>query len=790
MTEFRSTVSHLRRHPGFVVGAALSLALGMALATMVFSMVDALFTRTTPFVDSDRLVTVYKVPRGASDGSPLIPIREIVALRERAKTIDGLASWHAGSHTIGRSGDARDYAGASVTSTFFDVLRVRPAIGRLFHGSSGGGATGAVVLSHSVWQQQFGADPAIVGRTISVDGIARPVIGVLKSGDEFPRETAIWTLLPDDSLRSASSEDRAYPTIGRLAAGANREMLAAEAAGIFHATETEEGLAQPFRCRVASLAELEASAYRESIELWVAAALVIIMLCAVNFATMMLARGMRRRGELAVRSALGAPSSRIVALLVSEAAAIAMLAGGVAATLAFWGLGAVRAMLGASMSARPVLDWRAAVFAILGTTVVGVLFCLLPSIDLARADIRRLLSGGTTVTHSARELRGRRGLIALQIGLALMCTAVVLSVVRADLRDYSRGPGYAYENIITAKLHVTDERGWSEAGLLGTIRSTPGVVDATIRHNLEAAGFKPENGPPELFPHLAWSDVPASYFSVLGIRLVAGRLPTQIDVTAGAPVMVLSELDRRFMARDSTTSYVGRRYRMTMPGGGTVFYTVIGIVADVRAAPDFKAMTAPVYTIGALRAPRAGATLSVRIQGDRRAQIERIRDALRSYDSRIVISDLHAASDDVTQWRLQSRARVTFLVAVAALALLLAAIGVYGLTSYTTALRMRELAIRRALGASDRGIVGLLMRDLGWLAATGVVLGALLATRAVIVLDSVIRSPYDPRSLVNFQIVPTAVGASILLLIAGVGAVIPARRALRADVARVVASDG
>lgn len=801
-----SAFAHLRRRPGLALGAAFSLALGMALATVVFSMIDALYLRPLPFVAPDRMVVVGYLAPGASERPagmmPTVMAREVVAAVARAKSFQSLAAATDETHIIGPTGQAHSVSGVAVSSAFFDVLRIRPAIGRLFQRADGATpAGGAVVISHAFWESQFGSDPNAIGRTITMDGVPRTVIGVVPSGLDYPRGSPFWTLIPDDTLRANAARSRGYyATIARLAPGVTRDRAAAELTAIFEASERDAGVKAPSRAWLAPLATLERDAYRESLELWVAAALVIVILCAVNFATMILARGMSRRSELAVRSALGAPFERILGLLLSEAAVIAACGGACAALLAMWILRLVNVAFSSSvLDVAPAIDWRAAGFALLGTTIVGTAFAFIPGVELSRADLRSMLSGGSAgTTSSARELRGRRGLVALQIGLALACVIVVAAVVRGDLRDYSSGPGYDYENVVTGSMVVTDSAPWSAAGLIAAVRSAAGVTDAAVVRNHEIAGFNPEgNAPRELFPHLYWSDVTPNYFSTIGARLVTGRLPTPEEGQSGAPVLVVSARDVPVLwcrlcsssVRPDSITVLGQRFRMQLPDGRRQAYTVIGVVDDIRTAPQFLTWSAPVYTVNAIAGLRRDAQLVARVHGDRRMAVDQVRRPLQHYDGRVIVSDLRAAHDDVAFWRGQMRGRLSFLACVAALALVLAGIGVFALAAHTTALRLREIGIRKALGASDQRIIGVIVGDLGWMAALGCVFGLLVAGRVVATLDAFMQTPFAPMPIIRFPVGPALIGTGTLLLIAAGGVLVPARRALRMDVARVVTGE-
>jgi putative ABC transport system permease protein len=413
--------------------------------------------------------------------------------------------------------------------------------------------------------------------------------------------------------------------------------------------------------------------------------------------------------------------------------------------------------------------------------------------------LRPLLSGGSTkATTSDREMRGRRGLVALQVAMAVACVAVVVAVVQGQMHDFAGGPGYAYENVLTAQLHVRDSATWSDRAFIEQLRPVEGVSDVAIVHNHEIGGFLPEGAPPGINPHIGWSDVTPNYFTTVGPTLIAGRLPTQADVDAGARVAIVSERILHWLWCDNcdrpqvipkTEYFLGRTLTLERPGGAKIPLTVIGVVSDVLTAPKFSAIESPVYTLGVLRSPGSSASLAIRLHGNREQAAQRVRERLRRDRTAAVISDVTLASHDVDQWYADERGKVMFLVGAACFALFLALMGVYSLTGHTAALRTREFGIRLALGATNGRVVGMLVREIWTMAALGSIAGLLLASRVIRTLDIYLRNPFALHPVVTFPLVPVTLAAAGLLGIAVVGTVLPARRALRMDIARVVTSE-
>jgi predicted permease len=546
-----------------------------------------------------------------------------------------------------------------------------------------------------------------------------------------------------------------------------------------------------FRAQVISLAVYVTRDYRESLGLWLAAAIAIAILCAVNFTTMSLARGMRRRGEIAVRAAMGASPKRLITILALEGAFTALGGGVLSVVMASALIAYSRLWIGASLPVPPTIDWRTVVFGIAVTTLMGALCALAPAVDLSKADLRSIIAGGaSTATAGGRELRGRRGLVALQIALALATVAVVTSLVQADRRMERFGPGYDYSSIVAGDVTVVDST--AQPGLSTRVRdffiAAPGVSNATVVRtpSSEATGITPDFKAPEAF--MNWQDVDADFFTTLGVHPVSGRLPTAEEVAHHAPVMVLSETTVLFAHfRVANIDPIGHRIRLRTRGKPAAWYTVIGVVPDVRFAPNFAPLSPAVYTFGS--APSARRILVfAKLRGDPGAQMRSLSGALGGLDSRILVSNLKPVAQQVDEWRALSGARTLFLGLVAALALLLAIVGVFGLTSFTAELRLREIGVRIALGASRQGLMRVIAGELWWMGCIGIAAGYLISMRVASLLDAQFANPLLRTPVVTFQVAPTAISAVALLVITAIGTFVPLRRALRIDVMRALQS--
>ncbi|HEY5218160.1 MAG TPA: ABC transporter permease, partial [Gemmatimonadaceae bacterium] len=466
ISELVAAAARLWRHPAALVGTALSLALGMALATAVFSMVDALFLRPLPYPHQEQLVRIRERDPKWKSLTEYLPARDVLAAESDARSFSGIATaeLYGDGSFVGESGTAVRIQSSPVTANYFAVLGVRPMLGRAFTESDAGTGTAAlpVILSYALWTSRFGQRADIIGTAIPVNGRRSVVLGVMPRGFEMPFGTQLWMPLSQDSVkRLAASTNRDWQyfmTIGRLKPEISIDRATADLSTQFHGVGMADGLERIPYSDLLPLARDVTAPFRGEMQLWVAAAVVIILLCAVNFTTMALARGMRRREELGVRLALGATQRRVVAMLVSETAIMAMLGGALAALFAAWLINARHLWFGGDLlPVTPAMDWRTMGFGVAATLVIGVLFGLAPAIELSRTDLRPVLSGGSWSTGGARELRSRRGLVALQLGLSLACMALLAALAAAERgAQGSGGPGYKYSHMISARLYVPD----------------------------------------------------------------------------------------------------------------------------------------------------------------------------------------------------------------------------------------------------------------------------------------------------------------------------------------------
>ncbi len=802
MFDLRIAARSLSKRPGFAVAAIMSLALGMSLVTVAFSVLKSVFATRLPFNQPDELVVLSlrtdKLNAGASGATTTLGARYIIAA-EAARALDGIGVLATDREVVGSNGDALEYSGARVTPGFFGVLNVRPLSGRLFTPEEGAGASGGpVIISEGLWRTRFGSSKQVVGRTMLVGGTPRVVVGVVRADQAFPPNTEVWTLLPVDSVRSYAGDPTAsFLTIGRLRPGVSTAGATAELTGLFKRAAQAAGQGQGLRAVLGSLDSLEPRPARDIVVLWGLAAFVIVLLSAVNFATMMLARGMQRRSELAVRSACGASFGQLVALSLQEAGVLAVCGGVVALGLSEEAMRLARAAIAQpATSALLRVDGPVAIFALVGTVALGVIVAIAPAVQVTTAQLGSSLAGGNVrSTLTDKDRSGRRGLVALQVGLATMSVAVVTAVVRAEIGNATASPGYDAANIVTGVLQAGDDSTWSEAGLVAMLRARHGVADVAVVRTHELRAFKLPGAPSGIEPHWYWSDVSADFFATLRPRVIAGHLPSAREWNDGDPKAVVSERVLRWLQCDNCDrqqiiseagTIVGRRLLMKDRSGVEQPLVVVAVVADVLGPPAFSRVEAPVYSVNLTKRLGRDARFFARVHGSRLEAMAEIRRALRSYKLGVSVLDVHMASDDVSRWHARSLSRLGLLLGIAGLALLLALVGVYGLAAHFAEERMREIGIRLALGARKSHILGMVVREIWWVGAVGLAFGLVVAARLIATVNAVLVNPFAPMPIVSLPLGSALTAGFALVLLTLVATIVPARRALRMDISRVV----
>lgn len=795
VTDLRYALRALRRQPGFVATAVLTLALGIGATTAVFSVVYGVLLRPLPFPESDRLVRVFAERNGDLwTASP----PDFTDWRAQAASFEHLAAANTMSVALTGDGPATQRVAAAVTANFFPTLRVAPALGRGFTDAhETPGQDRAVVLSDALWRTQYGADPGVVGRFLRLDGAEYEVVGVMPPGFDLPASTELWLPLAFTVTDLTTQRGAHYLDVyGRLREGvaverADREMwdIAARLGAAYPESNPD------WRAAVTSLrTDLVGDAQRPLYALLGAVGLVLLMGC-VNVASLLLARAVSRDHEIAIRVALGVGRTRLVRAVLAESLLLALAGGVLGAAVATWGVEALARLAPPNL---PRLDQVRVDPLMLGFTLAvsgltGVIFGAAPSLQLLR---RREAAGalaqgerGGTAGRTAQ--RWRRALVTVQIALAVTLTAGAGLLIRSFSRLMATNPGFRPDGVLSFNLSLPDV-GYEDPARVAAFataveegfRALPGVTGVGMIFGLPLSGFGYSITPTALdgrrlsdeeqnaFPvFFQLRFVTPGYFETMGISALQGRGFTTQDRADAPTVAVVNETAARQLF--GTTDVIGRRVehgtRMGL-GGDRVNGEIVGVVRDVKDVALSAAARPHVYFPHA-QWPVDFLQPVLRTTGDPLALAEPARRVVAAVDPNVPVYQVRTLSE----LRAASTGRTRFLMLMlgvfAAAALTLAAVGIYGVVAYAVAQRRRELGIRMALGARTADIVGLVLRQGAGLAGAGAALGlagALLATRALRGLLFEV-SPTDPATL--------TAGTATLIAVALLASYLPARRA-------------
>ncbi|HVZ47299.1 MAG TPA: ADOP family duplicated permease [Gemmatimonadaceae bacterium] len=808
--DLRFAMRSLRRSPGFVVTAVLSLALAIGASASAFSVVDAIRYRALPFADADRLVIVTELPTtgGASGAAPVAPASCTAACDVSYLTyatilkgfpfrsLDGVVAFQSGLKGLTRKGDVEPVLGTVASPGVFPLLRVAPERGRFFTADDDRlGAEPVAILSHDLWVTRFGADPAILGTPVQLSDTRYTVIGIAPSGFAFETASRFWIPIVPALDPATRPSIRTATVVGRLAAGATIEQLRAELATIEPVASPRLSGAPPGRTRLDAepLRDRYTTASQGRDVIFAVIVACVLLIACGNLASLVLVRAIDQQRELAVRSALGAGAGRLVRTIVTQNVVLA--GAGAVGGLAFatWFISVLRTVP-ALNTFRPAgldyrVDTRVAAFAIAIAVVAAALTSLVPAALVRSGRLHDTLREGTQTGGRGAGF-ARRAFVTLQVA----CAAALLIGAGLEVRTVTRvsrtdlgfdtthlavgAPSYPHDWRVPAMYVPVTRRIHAEA------RTLPGVVSASIRASTPlgtgraAASFTPQGRaapvPAADAPTLALAVSP-EYFETVNVPVLRGRAFTDDDRAETMRVAIINEwaAARWWPGADP----VGQRMRVdTAAGALPLDLTIVGVARNNRAARPSLTVSAdvPELYVPYEQAPSPFPSFIVRTGGLPADVMRPFRALLvREVPARPVSTQLVA--DQVAQQLGGIRTTASEVLAFAAIGLLLAVVGVYGVVAYSVARRAREIGIRRALGAPDGSLHGLVLREAMTLAMTGFAGGAAGAFAGANLMAPLLYGT-SPRDAAVYL----SIGALILTVTAA-AAVIPARRAARID---------
>jgi len=788
----------LSKSPGFALVSVLTLALGIGANTAIFSVVSAVLVRPLGYPEAERLVKVWEdeSAAGLSSQATVAP-GNYFDWKAQNQTLEGMAASEFRAFNLTGDGEPERVISNGVEANYFSLIGVRPAAGRDFlaEEDAPGGAK-SVVLSHGLWQSRYGGDPGVLDKSILLNGEAYRVVGVMPAGFEFGG-ARLWVPL---ALTTEQLSDRNWhnlEVVARLKPGVTAEQADADIDAITARIAAAYPDAAPqMRAAVVPLRdELIGNARRPLAMLLGAVGLVLLIACA-NTAGMLLARAAARRREIAVRCALGAGRLRIVRQLLTESLLLGAAGGALGLLFALWSFAFLRQLVPAGMQAATELNLDAPVLLFtLGVSILASLgFGLAPALQASRADLNDALKSNTARTGFGGQRRLRDAFVVTQVALSLVLLVGAGLLVKTLSKLRGQYAELRPESVLTVRTQLSGGQYKEHARrtdfyerVLSRVRALPGVEAAGYTTAVPLAwkggmnGLILEGKQPN--PGLAWNamhrQATPDYFRAIGMTVKEGRAFTDADNETGMLVAVINETMARLYWPGE--SVVGKRFKIAGPSGNSETHpwlTIVGVVADVRQmgadAPVKSEAYIPQRQAGSFpfHAPR---DLVVRTSVEPLSLVSAVREAIREADPAQPVSNVRTMDELLGRETAQRRLGATLVLSFAALALLLAALGIYGVLAYFVTQHVPEIGVRLALGARPADILGLVLRRGMTLTLIGLALGLLAAYALTRLMAGLLFgvSATDPLTYAAVALVIAAVALAACL--------IPARRAMKID---------
>jgi predicted permease len=800
LQDLRYALRTLAKYRLFAVVAIGALAIGIGVNTAIFSIVNGVLLRPLPFADPEELVAVLRKNTRASgnDQMPVAPANYLDVKRQNRSFVS-MGAAELGGGTLTGDGVPEAITGLRMTASVFEVLGTQPLLGRVFRvEEEEPGRHRVIVLTHRLWQRRFGADPSIVGRSITLSGEPFVVIGVMPAAFRFPpfwgtsAEMYIplafsqqrWNERGGNSLRLFA---RLIPGVTVAQAGADIDTIAVRLAASFPQTNTNVGFS------IKPLHEIVVGKVRNALLTLLAAVGFVLLIACANVANLLVARSIARRTEIAVRTALGADRKRLVRQLLTESLLLSTIAGILGTILAAWTIDLLKTALGNSVPRLDhlAIDGGVLLFALGLSLVSGVLFGFAPALQTSRADVSSALKENARSVHGGGSVL-RRALVASEVALTVMLLAAAGLLTRSFVNMLQLNPGFRSDHLLTANVNLkgTSMEGERQPNFYRTaverIAALPGVASAAVVNHVPLAGDtwsdsfllddRPAPAPSETFSSVIRVSSPG-YFRTMNTRILRGREFEPSDVNGTTFVAVINEtMAKRYWPGMDP---IGRRLRF---GSDAPWLNIVGVVEDVLqrewtgdAGPQTYVCYSQVPANGLTSFWSLAMTFVVRTTGDPNVLVKPMQEVVWSQDARIPFTAVATMDEVVSGAVRQPRVYAVLLGVFAFMALALATIGIYGVVAYSVAQRTQEMGVRMAVGASAPDLVRLVVGSGLKVVALGAAAG-LIATLALSHVLSTLLFGLKPNDMM------TLCGVALLIFsVAAAATYIPARRVSRID---------
>ncbi len=787
----------LRRTPGFTISAVLALALGIGATTAIFSVLDRVVLRPLPYPDPDRLAMVWEVNDGKGLSHERISPVNFGDYRGLAQVFEDAAAWWYPQLTLTETGhEPLRVSAIEATANFFSVLGVQPMLGAGFPKSPLYAREGIAVISHRLWRERFGSDPSIVGKTVALNGPLFTVVGVMPQGFQYPNDTDVWHRIVWD-VAQHSRGAHFMESIVRLKPGVTVDAANNELRALTKRLGRENPSTNgDYTARAIPLATEVVGFFRPALfALFGAAAFLLVITC-TNVASLLLARATVREREVAVRAAIGASRGRLIRQFLTESVLLAVMGTALGVAVA---VGSVKALVAATPVELPRLagvglDARMLLFAVTLALLTAIAFGVVPAMLMARGDMQRPLKESGRGDGGGARRRARSTLVVAEIGLAVMLLVGAALLARSFQRLVQQDPGFKAARAVTAKVELPYS--YSDFSrivdfydrLLASLRSEPGISVAGASNflPLEAAWRgpffvqgrpRPRSGDESQAQHQTIDD---DYFRALGVPLVKGRFFNANDNADAPGVIIVNDAlaRRQWPGEDPIGQSVISPITVIGPMGRSLMkrplFQVVGVVASVKNSTLVRDAEPAIY-FNFRQFPFRGLHIVVQGRGDPAALLATLRTSVQRLDPNLPLASARTVDRIIGEATDRPRALMLLMGIFAALALVLSALGIYSVMSYSVNQRRQELSVRMALGAQPSDVLWLVVRQGLWLALVGGVAGAAGALAVGRALSSLLYgvSSGDAAAFI--------VAIALALVTALAACLLPARRAAALD---------
>jgi putative ABC transport system permease protein len=808
LQDLRHAARLMGRSRGFTLATLVTLALAIGANTAVFSVVYGVLLRPLPYPGTERIVRLSEEHPGGTAivREPALSNLTLDAWRAGAQTVEAFSTYSSQAYTVMIGGEPARITGAAVAPSAFPMLGVMPALGRFFRDDEAKeGADGVVVLSDQLWRSRFGQDAAVVGRTIHINGRPNEIIGVTPAWFYFPdRDAQLWTPQVPPARVPGDTSVRVMFALARLKPGFTLEQAAAEGTSAARsvtrpiAAELLFGKGGPVEVRVRGLADQMTRSVRPAMLVLMTAVGLILLIACANVANLLLARGVSRGRELAVRAALGAGRGRLARQLLTESLAIGLV-GGVLGVLVGWML--IRAVPAWAPDEFPRLDAirldvRVLGFALLASLAAGGMAGVVPAFRAARTGLTSALRTDDSRSIGRGRDRMRGILLALEAALSVALLIGAALLIRSFVALVNVDAGYNAANVLTGRVYLTgpvatpERREHVVTALVDRLRSSAGVVAAGAG-NMAPLGessfvsgftFRAGDASEATVARALQYVVTPGYAEALGLRLREGRFFQPADSASGLQAMMVNDAFVKSYMMDGRPA-TGRRYRGLL-GSDDTTTEIVGVVGNVlKNGLDQKPQAEIYLAHGRSRGITREINIVIRTSGDPSAFVPTLRSIVREVEPSAALGEVATLASRVSESVGQPRFATAVLAVFAALALALAATGLYGVLSYSVSQRKQEIGIRSALGATRASVIALVVRQGLTVTIVGLLLGIFASALATRLMQPLLFG-ITPLDIPSFVLMPL-----VLLAVAVVACALPARRAAATDPAETLRSE-